>query len=190
VFPLAAGFFFGWAEGTVLSVLGKLLGSICAFLLARRLLARGRASARARETLGRSPRLRLLADALPRGGWRTVALVRLVPLIPFKLSNYLFGWSQVRLRDFVLGTLVGTVPYSLSNAYLGSAAAGRSLAELGAARSGDPASTAQWWISAVVAVVASVAAVAVARHALRVLRTATHEDTAPADAAPAPGPRP
>jgi uncharacterized membrane protein YdjX (TVP38/TMEM64 family) len=176
VFPLAAGFFFGWAEGALLSVIGKLLGATAAFLLARRLLARGRVSERARRVLGKSPRLRLLAEAVPRGGWRTVALVRLVPLIPFKLSNYVFGWSRVPLRDFVLGTLVGVVPYSLANAYLGSAAAGRTLGELSAARSGTPASPAQWGISAAVALVASAAAVAVARRALRVLSAAGSEE--------------
>jgi uncharacterized membrane protein YdjX (TVP38/TMEM64 family) len=182
VFPLAAGFFFGWAEGTLLSVLGKLVGSTCAFLLARRLLGRGALSVRARERLGRSPRLRLLAEALPRGGWRTVALVRLVPLIPFKLSNYLFGWSQVRLRDFVLGTLIGTVPYSLSNAYLGSTVAGRGVGELGAARTAAATSPAHWWISASVALVASAAAIAVARRALRALRAAASESDEPAGA--------
>jgi uncharacterized membrane protein YdjX (TVP38/TMEM64 family) len=123
----------------------------------------------------------LLAEAVPRGGWRTVALVRLVPLIPFKLSNYVFGWSRVPLRDFVLGTLVGVVPYSLANAYLGSAAAGRTLGELSAARSGTPASPAQWGISAAVALVASAAAVAVARRALSVLSAAGSEERAGTD---------
>jgi uncharacterized membrane protein YdjX (TVP38/TMEM64 family) len=192
VFPLAAGFFFGWGEGTLLSMLGKLLGSVSAFLLARRVLAGGGVSARARARLQRSKRWKLLVsvlltDALPRGGWRTVALVRLVPLVPFKLSNYLFGWSEVRLRDFVIGTLLGTIPFSLANAYLGSAAAGRGLGVFGVARSAGPASAARWWISGAVAVVASVAAVVVARHALRVLRAASTEPLAPDGQLPLPG---
>jgi uncharacterized membrane protein YdjX (TVP38/TMEM64 family) len=191
VFPLAAGFFFGWAEGAALSVLGKLLGGTCAFLIARRVAARGAFAERAQAALVRSPRLRLLADALPRGGWRLVALVRLVPLIPFKLSNYLFGWSRVTLGSFLLGTLLGTLPYSLANAFLGSTAAGRGLDQLGTARTGTPTTPAQWWISAAVAATASVGAVLVARRALRVLRAhAPGPGGATPDGSEPPEPRP
>ena len=157
-------------------------GGTAAFLLARRVLA-GRVSDRALRRLARSPRLALLADALPRGGWKVVALVRLVPVIPFKLSNYLFGWSAVRLRDFVLGTLLGVVPYSLSNAYLGSAAAGRGLADFAGAASPGDAGPTQWWVSAGVAVLATIAALVAGRRALLVLRRAEGDDEEPAGSA-------
>jgi len=56
-------------------------------------------------------------------------LSRLVPFFPFKLSNYFFGLTRFSLRGLVFGTLVGIIPFSVHNVYLGAIAA--DLATLG-----------------------------------------------------------
>lgn len=122
VFPLGAGFLFGVAGGTALSVLGKVIGSSLSFLVARYLL-QGLFPAWSERFRDGHPGFRKLLEGLPRGGWKTVLQIRLVPLIPFKISSYLFGWTDFRFRDYVVGTAIATVPFSLLNAYLGSAAA-------------------------------------------------------------------
>lgn len=38
---------------------------------------------------------RALNTALSRDGWKVVALIRLAPVIPYNLSNYAFGATQV-----------------------------------------------------------------------------------------------
>lgn len=160
LFPLASGFLFGAGWGTVISIAGKTLGSFIAFLISKHFL-RGRTV----EFLLEHPKLRVLDRQLPKSGWKMVLLIRLVPVIPYKLSNYLFGLTRFGHRSFLLGTLIGTIPFSFLNAYIGSLAA--SLTHLG--RRPPPADPLQWTLyigGLVVAVVAAIVIIRVARQEL------------------------
>jgi phosphatidylserine/phosphatidylglycerophosphate/cardiolipin synthase-like enzyme/uncharacterized membrane protein YdjX (TVP38/TMEM64 family) len=44
-----------------------------------------------------------------RGIW-TIIVVRIVPLAPYAVINMLAGASHIRLRDYVLGTIIGMLP--------------------------------------------------------------------------------
>ncbi|REJ85373.1 MAG: TVP38/TMEM64 family protein [Acidobacteria bacterium] len=127
-----------------------------------------RARARRRriaEFKRRHPKLLLLDRHLPEGGWRVVMLIRLVPVIPFKLSNYFFGWSRFRRRDFVLGTALGTLPYSFTNAWLGALAA-----DLSALTSDPlPRGPAEWALYGFGLLLALLAAALITRRARRIL---------------------
>ena len=118
MFTTGAGFVFGVVEGTLYVVLGTTLGATIAFLIARHLFG-----ARAAHYVMTCAKLKLVSEELVPQGWKIVLLTRLVPFFPFKLSNYFFGLTRFSLRDFVLGTLLGIIPFSLHNAYLGSIAA-------------------------------------------------------------------
>ncbi len=113
-----AGFVFGIVKGTLLVVLGTTTGAAAAFLVARYLFGQ-RAS---RLVLSRVT-LPQADEALKQEGRRIVLLTRLVPFFPFKLSNYFFGLTRVKLQDFVVGTFFGIIPFSLHNVYLGAIAA-------------------------------------------------------------------
>jgi uncharacterized membrane protein YdjX (TVP38/TMEM64 family) len=136
MFTAGAGFAFGVIEGSVVVVLGTTLGATLAFLLAR--YGFGRC---AEVFLGRHERLRAISNDLGEAGWKVVLMTRMVPFCPFKLSNYAFGLTRVSLRGFVCGTLVGEIPLSVHNVYLGAIAA--DLATLGQ-RSGEQ--TALAWL--------------------------------------------
>lgn len=125
MFTTGAGFVFGVVEGTLYVVLGTTLGATLAFLMARHLFG-----ARAARFVRAHARLRLVSEELAPQGWKIVALTRLVPFFPFKISNYFFGLTRFSLRGFVSGTFVGIIPFSLHNVYLGSIAA--DIATLGA----------------------------------------------------------
>jgi uncharacterized membrane protein YdjX (TVP38/TMEM64 family) len=118
MFTTGAGFVFGLAKGTMCVVLGTTLGATLAFLIARYWFG-----ARAAQFIVSHSRLKLLSDELTPQGWKIVMLSRLVPFFPFKLSNYFFGLTHLSLRAFVFGTIVGIVPFSMHNVYLGSIAA-------------------------------------------------------------------
>jgi uncharacterized membrane protein YdjX (TVP38/TMEM64 family) len=118
MFTVGAGFVFGVVEGSICVVLGTALGATIAFLLARYLLG-----SRAREYVLSHTRLKLFNDELTPHGWKIVMLSRLVPFFPFKLSNYFFGLTPFSLSAFVGGTLLGIIPFSVHNVYLGSIAA-------------------------------------------------------------------
>jgi phospholipase D1/2 len=48
-----------------------------------------------------------------------VAMIRMVPIAPFTLVNVLAGASQLKLRDFLIGTILGMAPGIITMAALG-----------------------------------------------------------------------
>jgi uncharacterized membrane protein YdjX (TVP38/TMEM64 family) len=58
--------------------------------------------------------------ALEKGGLKVVLLLRMSPVSPFSVLNYALGISRVRPRDYVLGSVLGTVPGTLLYVYIGS----------------------------------------------------------------------
>jgi phosphatidylserine/phosphatidylglycerophosphate/cardiolipin synthase-like enzyme/uncharacterized membrane protein YdjX (TVP38/TMEM64 family) len=90
-------------EGIASALLGVLAAAAATFGLGR-LLGRGPL----RKLAGR--RVNEVSRRLARRGLLAVAAVRLVPIAPFSLVNLVAGASHVRLRDFLLGTLIGTAP--------------------------------------------------------------------------------
>jgi uncharacterized membrane protein YdjX (TVP38/TMEM64 family) len=112
-----AGLVFGVVEGSFYVVVGTTLGATIAFLIARYLFGQ-----RARSFVLSRAKLRLLNDELAPQGWKIVLLTRLIPFFPSKVSNYFFGLTSFSLRGFVIGSLLGFVPFSVHNVYLGSIA--------------------------------------------------------------------
>jgi uncharacterized membrane protein YdjX (TVP38/TMEM64 family)/rhodanese-related sulfurtransferase len=122
---LAGGALFGPVWGTAWNLLGATLGATLAFLIARGLGADWVA-----QRLG--SRLRRLVEGVAEEGWRFVALMRLVPLVPFNLLNYALGLTHISLRAYVLASAVCMLPGAIAYTWLGyasrSAAAGDSSA--------------------------------------------------------------
>lgn len=87
---LAGGALFGPVWGTLWNLLGATLGATIAFLLAR-----GIAGEWVAQRLG--GRLRRLVDGVSAEGWQFVALMRLMPFVPFNLLNYAFGLTRISL---------------------------------------------------------------------------------------------
>jgi uncharacterized membrane protein YdjX (TVP38/TMEM64 family) len=110
----AAGIMFGVWWGLVWASLGGVLGAVAGFLIARYVHA-GLFERR------RWTRFTALLTRAERGGWRTVALIRLVPIIPHSLANYALGLTRVRLGDYALGSLLGQLPTTIAAVDLGAA---------------------------------------------------------------------
>jgi uncharacterized membrane protein YdjX (TVP38/TMEM64 family) len=116
---LGAGLVFGMWWGIVWAALGSVAGAIAGFLVARYIHAGFAGSA------DRS-RLSALLRRGESGGWRMVAVVRLVPIIPHSLTNYALGLTRVGLGAYAFGSLLGQLPLTIAYADLG-AAGGRAL---------------------------------------------------------------
>jgi uncharacterized membrane protein YdjX (TVP38/TMEM64 family) len=123
IIPLivACGWLYGpW--GALLSLPAAVASASTSFSVARAL---GR-NAASRKLL-RSPRARALAELAAQGGFVTVALVRLSPILPYTPSNAVLGLTGMRLRDMALGTALGMAPgvvlYSWAGSLLPSAEA-------------------------------------------------------------------
>jgi uncharacterized membrane protein YdjX (TVP38/TMEM64 family) len=114
MFAVAAGAVFGVVWGFVLVWIGALAGETLAFLIARYWLRDS-----VRKLLARKPVFGAIDKALQKEGWQVVALVRLSPVIPFGLKNYLFGVTKVKLHDYVIGSGLGKIPGVLLYVFLG-----------------------------------------------------------------------
>jgi len=113
-----AGFVFGVVEGSIYVVTGTTLGATLAFLIARYLFGQ-----RARAFVMAHAKLHVVSKELTPHGWKIVLLTRLIPFFPSKISNYFFGLTPFSLRGYVGGSLLGFIPFSINNVYLGSIAA-------------------------------------------------------------------
>jgi uncharacterized membrane protein YdjX (TVP38/TMEM64 family) len=115
----AAGILFGMWWGTLWAALGSVAGAVAGFFAARYI------DAGFADRIDRG-RLRRLVASVEQGGWRVVALVRLVPIIPHSLTNYALGLTRLRIGAYALGSLLGQLPLTIAYADLG-AAGGRAL---------------------------------------------------------------
>jgi len=111
---LTAGLAYG-AWGFPLVVCSATLAAAIAFLLGRYV-----AQDRVNRWISKDPRLQSLNQAVSDEGWRVVGLMRLSPLIPYGVQNYLFSITQIRFLPFVLATLIGIMPATALYVYIGS----------------------------------------------------------------------
>lgn len=109
IVTLTGGFLFGVFPGVIYNVGGATVGAALVFLAARagfgadlatRLEARGGAAAR-------------MQVALQENQWSALLILRLLPILPFFLVNLIAASVGVRLRPFVLTTMLGIIPASL-----------------------------------------------------------------------------
>ncbi len=99
---IAAGGVYGVVLGFVLAATGTLVGGWMSFMLARSLLRPWVERLLAR----RGPsRLARLDAAVTRDGWRFVCLLRVSPIMPFAITSYTLGLTEISGRDYLLGTL-------------------------------------------------------------------------------------
>src|SRR3954451_20183347 len=114
VLAFAAGLVFGGWWGPVWAALGSLAGAVAGYMVARFLYS-------GFVERADPSRLRAFLARAEKGGWRMVAMVRLLPLIPHSLTNYAFGLTRVRLTSYAIGSLVGQLPLTIAYADLGAA---------------------------------------------------------------------
>jgi uncharacterized membrane protein YdjX (TVP38/TMEM64 family) len=114
VLAIVAGLLFGSRWGIVWAEIGSVAGAVAGFLVARYIhpgLGDIRGTARIGPILAR----------IETGGWRAVALLRLIPVMPHSLANYALGLTQIPLRDYAFGSLIGQLPMTIAYVDLGAA---------------------------------------------------------------------
>lgn len=109
---LAGGALFGPVWGTFYSLTGATIGATAAFAVTRYV-----ASDWVKRRAGGW--VLSLIDGVEKEGWRFVAFVRLVPILPFNLLNYALGLTRIRLAHYVLASYVFMLPGALAYTYLG-----------------------------------------------------------------------
>ncbi|WP_070120359.1 TVP38/TMEM64 family protein [Bacillus marinisedimentorum] len=104
---LASGLAFGAVWGTILSLSAAAAGGTAAFLAAEK-AGRTFFLSRMEESSSEAKEL------LEKNGFTFILILRLIPVINFDLLSIVAGMSSVRLRPFVLATVVGSIPGTLA----------------------------------------------------------------------------
>ena len=119
---LSGGAIFGVWWGTLWTSLAAIVAAVVAFAFTR--------------TVGRdlvasklAGRWEAMDAEMRQGGLFYMFAIRLLPIIPYGLVNFAAGLTSIRFRDYLVGTLLGTVPGILPFVMMGSG--------LQALRSGD-----------------------------------------------------
>ena len=108
----------GVSLGTFAVVLGSSLGALVAFLFARYLLYD-----RVRKLSQKYSIFEALDVALSEKGFRIMCLLRLSPITPFVLLNYIAGVTTVKLSSYML-SIPCILPGAILYAFLGASAGG------------------------------------------------------------------
>jgi uncharacterized membrane protein YdjX (TVP38/TMEM64 family) len=116
VLTIGAGFAFGLWKGFLAVSAGSTLGAALAFLVAR-FIARERVAAVAQ----RNEKFREIDSAIGKQGAKLIFLLRLSPVIPFNLSNYLYGLTGVKFWPYMLASWIGMIPGTCLYVYIGTA---------------------------------------------------------------------
>ena len=106
---IICGYLFGRWPAVLLISLGSPVGALLA-MLASRYLFHGMV----RRSTESRPRLRKWIHAADRGidaaGWYYLLLLRLTPVIPFVLVNFVMGLTRIRAWAFYCVSLIGMLP--------------------------------------------------------------------------------
>lgn len=130
---LAAGIAFGLA-GFPTVIVGATTGAGLAFLVGR-YLARGWVE----KQVEGNRTFKAVDKAIESEGWKIVGLMRLSPLVPFNLQNYLFGVTPVGFWPYLVTTFFGIMPGTLLYVWIGSLGAAA-----GTGFGGGEAATLKW----------------------------------------------
>lgn len=100
---VATALTFGAVAAFVYSMAGCLASAAALFFLGHLL---------GRETIQRfaGERLARFNESLARQGLYTIIALRLFPVGPYTVVNFMAGASEIRFRDYMLGTFIGMVP--------------------------------------------------------------------------------
>jgi len=111
---LAGGALYGPVWGGMYMLSGSLLAAVLTFLAARHL---GRAGLE--QWLNQRVSTAAYGDWLDKAGFRSVVMLRLLPIFPFSVLNVAFGLTRVSWINYVLGTVIGMLPSTLLLAWMG-----------------------------------------------------------------------
>jgi len=110
---LAGGLAFGLAA-IPLVILAATIGAAFSFLISARFI-----TANVQRLIEGHPKSRAVYKAVSNGGWKVVLLLRLSPIMPFSVLNYVLGATELRFWPFVSATFVGIIPAVVLYVYLG-----------------------------------------------------------------------
>ena len=130
----SAGYLFGPALGTGVVLVSASIAAAVSFAIGRTLLRDY-----VEGQLEKYPDFAKIDRAIGKEGFKLMLLLRLSPIFPFALSNYLYGATSINFPAFFWGTLFGFAPGTLAYVYTGF---------VGKALTGDGSESYPWFVYA------------------------------------------
>ncbi|MCD7457275.1 hypothetical protein HAX54_034708 [Datura stramonium] len=121
---MSAGLLFGSVTGTIIVSISGTVAASVAFLIARYF-----ARERILKLVEGNKKFLAIDKAIGENGFKVVTLLRLSPLLPFSIGNYLYGLTSVEFVPYVLGSWLGMLPGTW--AYVSAGAFGRAIIQEG-----------------------------------------------------------
>jgi uncharacterized membrane protein YdjX (TVP38/TMEM64 family) len=116
-FSAVGGLLFGAVKGTLIIMIVASISALVPFSLSRRL---------GREWVESKLKGKKLDNIYQQSegskAFTFIVLMRLIPVLPWEIQNYVAGLTKVKIPTFILGTFLGIIPGSFSLAFLGAAA--------------------------------------------------------------------
>lgn len=163
ILSVSGGFVFGLFRGAIIVPFAATLGAAGAFIVGRYI---GRDWIR--KLVSRHPKFKAIDEAVKEEGWLIVGLIRLSPIFPYNIQNYVFGLTGIKFKHFVIASWIGMIPLTLLYVYFGSIAG--SIAALGTDAFYESRTNLQWYLYGfgfIITVVVTVYITRVARRALK-----------------------
>jgi len=110
---IAAGAMFGW-WGLPLCVLAATAGATASFLVSRYFFEDA-----LEDWLEGRRAFYAVKNAVDEEGWKIVLPLRLSPVVPFGLLNYMLGLTRIPLASYIIWTAIGIFPGSFVDVYIG-----------------------------------------------------------------------
>jgi uncharacterized membrane protein YdjX (TVP38/TMEM64 family) len=110
----SAGYLFGPVQGTTVVLISASIAASVSFVIGRTLLRNY-----VESVLLDYPKFAKIDRAIGKEGFKLMLLLRLSPIFPFALSNYLYGASSINFKNFFWGTLLGFAPGTAAFVYTG-----------------------------------------------------------------------
>ena len=111
---LSAGYLFGLSGGISVVLAAGAISSCIGFLIGKTLLR-----SYVETVVAENPKFGKIDKAVGEEGFKLLLLIRLSPIFPFALVNYLYGASSIGFAPFIGATLLGFVPSTAVYVYTG-----------------------------------------------------------------------
>ena len=117
ILTLGAGVLFQEPLSMLIAWLAANLAA-CVTFLGARYLARNWISKSFKE----HPHFQSLDQAVSESGWKAVFFLRLIPFMPYPVVNAALGLSGITFKQYMAGSMLGAVPFTVAFAGIGSLA--------------------------------------------------------------------
>eukprot|EP01103_Thecamoeba_quadrilineata_P017856 TRINITY_DN6515_c0_g1_i1.p1 TRINITY_DN6515_c0_g1~~TRINITY_DN6515_c0_g1_i1.p1 ORF type:complete len:315 (-),score=51.56 TRINITY_DN6515_c0_g1_i1:88-1032(-) len=117
VLTFSSGLVLGLWQGAIISFIGSLLGAWAAFFVGKKLL-----HSFVEDIFGENPWLGVMRRAMRVSGWKLIFLLRMSPLLPFNIMNYVLSLTEVSFSVYASSTAAGIFLPTILWVYFGTIA--------------------------------------------------------------------